>query len=220
MKTLLFYNPLYWLATKECRSYETFCWSMVTYLILLCVCTLFMQVTSPSGAHYATRNSWLVTCWRNTWKSTSVRGGTSVASVASCTKPSGMYESTWGRTRMRDPTAVPDATKDIRPRLFYRYTYLLWNRNRVVHCFCEVWDAVLLLTRRSVLLRTPCRCISGPTATINLTCVSSAWEASGRKVPLCDTFATTPERSLSNAQSVPEALLSTGLSIGTCARKV
>lgn len=56
--------------------------------------------------------------------------------------------------------------------------------------------------------------------TRNLMCVSSACEASGRKVLWCDIYAITPERSLSSAQSAIEALLSMGLLIGICALKV
>lgn len=56
--------------------------------------------------------------------------------------------------------------------------------------------------------------------TRNLMCVSSACEASGRKVLWCDIYAITPERSLSSAQSATEALLSMGLLIGICALKV
>lgn len=66
----------------------------------------------------------------------------------------------------------------------------------------------------------PCRCIRGPMVTRNLMCVSSACEASGRKVLWCDIYAITPERSLSSAQSAIEALLSTELLIGICALKV
>lgn len=57
----------------------------------------------------------------------SVRGGTSVVSVASCTKPLGMYVSTWEPTQKKDPTTVPDATRDTRPRWFCRYYSLGWE---------------------------------------------------------------------------------------------
>lgn len=72
----------------------------------------------------------------------------------------------------------------------------------------------------SFFLRMPCRCIRGPTGMRNLTCVSTAWEASGRKVLWCDTSATTLAKSLSSAQSAIVASPSTGLLIGTCALKV
>lgn len=81
---------------------------------------LFSQVTSPLSALCAIRSFWLVTCWRSTWKSTSVSGGTSVASAESCTKPLGTFGSTWGPTQMRDPTTVPDVTRVTRPRWVLR----------------------------------------------------------------------------------------------------
>lgn len=78
--------------------------------------SLFMQVTSPSSAHCVTRSFWRATCWRNTWKSTWVRGDTSVASAASCTELSDTSASTWGPTRTKGPTSAPGATRATRPR--------------------------------------------------------------------------------------------------------
>lgn len=72
----------------------------------------------------------------------------------------------------------------------------------------------------SFFLRMPCRCIRGLTGMRNLMCVSTAWEASGRKDLWCDTSATTPAKSLSSAQSAIVASPSMGLLIGTCALKV
>ena len=63
----------------------------------------------------------------------SVRGDTSVESVASCTKPSVMCVNIWGPTLMKDLTTVSDATRDIRLRWFgfspnYRCNSLLIQR--------------------------------------------------------------------------------------------
>lgn len=109
-----------------------------------------MQVTSPLSAHCAIKSFWLVTCWRNTWRSMSVRGGTSAVSVASCTKPSDMYVSTWGPTRMKDPTTVRGATKGTKPRWFCRHKSLCWFELGHKKAFCAISNLSLCLAQNAL----------------------------------------------------------------------
>lgn len=87
-----------------------------------------LQAASPSSVWCVTKTSWQATCWRSTWRSTWVRGGISVVSAASCTRPSDTSGNTWGPTQRNGRTTATAVTRDTRLR--FVHTQLLFKPRR------------------------------------------------------------------------------------------